>query len=42
MPPQPPKIFNDRNEHIQSRAGPYEEGSDLHLLCVVIGGEYIN
>lgn len=41
MPPQPPKIFNDRGEHIQSRAGPYEEGGDLHLVCVVTGGTYV-
>lgn len=40
VPPQPPKIFNDRGEHIQSRAGPYEEGGDLHLICVVMGGTY--
>ncbi|KAG4069528.1 hypothetical protein HA402_006894, partial [Bradysia odoriphaga] len=38
VPPHPPKIFNDRGEHIQSRAGPYEEGGDLHLVCVVTGG----
>ena len=41
VPPQPPKIFNERKEHIQSRAGPYEEGSDLQLHCVVVGGLYI-
>lgn len=41
VPPQAPKIFNDRGEHIQSRAGPYEEGGDLHLICVVMGGTYI-
>lgn len=40
VPPQPPKIFNDRGEHIESRAGPFEEGGDLHLICVVMGGMY--
>lgn len=38
VPPQQPKIFNDRSEHIQTRAGPYEEGGELNLICVVIGG----
>ncbi|XP_037924795.1 synaptogenesis protein syg-2 isoform X2 [Hermetia illucens] len=39
VPPQPPKIFNDRGELIDTpRAGPYEEGGDLHLICVVMGG----
>lgn len=40
VPPPPPKIFNDRGEHIESRAGPFEEGGDLHLICVVMGGMY--
>ena len=38
MPPQIPKIFNDRGEHVQSRVGPHEEGTDLTLICVVVGG----
>lgn len=38
MPPQPPKIFNERGENIENRAGPYEEGVDLQLICVVMGG----
>lgn len=42
VPPQPPKIFNDRGEHIQTRAGPYEEEGELNLICVVMGGTYIN
>ncbi len=40
VPPHPPKIFNDRGEHIQTQAGPYEEGGDLHLVCMVTGGMY--
>lgn len=38
MPPQTPKILNDRGEQIQSRVGPHEEGTDLVLVCVVDGG----
>lgn len=41
VPPEKPKIFNERGEHIESRAGPYEEGADLQLICVVMGGEFI-
>lgn len=38
VPPQRPKIYNERGEPIQSRVGPFEEGSDLVLVCVVEGG----
>lgn len=38
VPPQKPKILNERGEIIQSLAGPYDEGSDLVLLCEVRGG----
>lgn len=38
MPPQTPKILNERGEQIQSRVGPLEEGNDLVLVCVVMGG----
>ncbi|XP_055377463.1 uncharacterized protein LOC129609527 isoform X2 [Condylostylus longicornis] len=38
VPPQIPQIINDRGEYIKSRAGPYEEGGDLQLICIVIGG----
>lgn len=38
VPPQKPKILNERGEIIQSMAGPYDEGSDLVLLCEVRGG----
>lgn len=39
VPPEKPKIFNERGENVESGAGPYEEGGDLHLVCVVSGGE---
>ncbi|XP_031621517.1 synaptogenesis protein syg-2 [Contarinia nasturtii] len=38
VPPQKPKIMNDRGEIIQSIAGPYDEGTDCILLCEVRGG----
>lgn len=38
VPPQKPKIMNERGEMIQSLAGPYDEGSDMVLLCEVRGG----
>lgn len=38
MPPQKPKILNERGEIIQTLAGPYDEGSDMVLLCEVRGG----
>lgn len=38
VPPQTPKILNERGEQIQSRVGPLEEGNDLVLVCVVMGG----
>lgn len=38
VPPQTPKILNERGEQIQSRVGPLEEGNDLILVCVVMGG----
>lgn len=38
VPPQKPKILNERAEMIQALAGPYDEGSDMVLLCEVRGG----
>uniref|UniRef100_A0A1A9USK0 Ig-like domain-containing protein n=1 Tax=Glossina austeni TaxID=7395 RepID=A0A1A9USK0_GLOAU len=37
MPPQQPSIFNERRLRIDSRAGPYEEGGNLEVTCVVYG-----
>lgn len=39
VPPAVPVIYNEQNEPIESRAGPYEEGGQLILTCVVMGGE---
>lgn len=38
MPPQKPKILNERGEVVQTMAGPYDEGADIILLCEVRGG----
>lgn len=38
VPPQKPRILNDRGDPIQALAGPYDEGSDMVLLCEVRGG----
>lgn len=38
VPPSVPIIYNEKNEPIESRAGPYEESGQLTLTCVVIGG----
>lgn len=41
VPPSTPVIYNERGEPIESRAGPYEEGGELNLMCVVMGGKLI-
>ncbi|XP_014252897.1 synaptogenesis protein syg-2-like [Cimex lectularius] len=38
VPPQKPTIFDDRGKEVPSVAGPYEEGSELKLTCIVSGG----
>ncbi|XP_024080575.1 B-cell receptor CD22-like isoform X2 [Cimex lectularius] len=38
VPPQKPTVFDDTGKEIPSVAGPYEEGADLKLTCVVSGG----
>ncbi|XP_077302331.1 contactin-3-like [Arctopsyche grandis] len=39
VPPQKPSIFDDRGREVQfDRAGPYPEGTDLRLTCIVTGG----
>jgi hypothetical protein len=39
-PPMNPTIFDDRGKEVPRDAGPYEEGREMKLLCVVSGGEY--
>jgi hypothetical protein len=38
VPPSIPVIYNERGDPIEARAGPYEEGGELSLMCVVMGG----
>ncbi|XP_066903995.1 nephrin isoform X2 [Halyomorpha halys] len=38
VPPQRPKIFDEGGRELTSVAGPYEEGSEMKLTCVVSGG----
>ncbi|XP_058117922.1 hemicentin-1 [Anopheles ziemanni] len=38
VPPDVPKIHNEAGVVLPSHAGPYEEGGDLVLICVVTGG----
>uniref|UniRef100_A0A182VQU0 Uncharacterized protein n=1 Tax=Anopheles minimus TaxID=112268 RepID=A0A182VQU0_9DIPT len=37
LPPEVPKIHNEAGVVLPSHAGPYEEGGDLVLICVVTG-----
>ncbi|XP_063232166.1 nephrin-like [Bacillus rossius redtenbacheri] len=37
-PPQTPKIFSSEGREVHGTAGPYEEGGDLRLTCIVSGG----
>ncbi|XP_046659110.1 LOW QUALITY PROTEIN: nephrin-like [Homalodisca vitripennis] len=39
VPPNKPYIIDDRGKEIQELAGPYEEGSEMNLRCIVSGGQ---
>ncbi|XP_054259110.1 synaptogenesis protein syg-2-like [Macrosteles quadrilineatus] len=39
VPPEKPYIIDDRGKEIQELAGPYEEGSEMNLRCIVKGGQ---
>lgn len=39
VPPQKPNIVDERGKEVLSIAGPYEEGAELKLTCIVSGGE---
>lgn len=41
VPPEKVSIIDgDGNPLLQSVAGPYQEGDEMSLLCVVAGGEF--
>ncbi|KAL1114813.1 hypothetical protein AAG570_007637 [Ranatra chinensis] len=37
VPPSKPIILDDRGNELRSIAGPYEEGSQMKLTCIVTG-----
>ncbi|RZF47534.1 hypothetical protein LSTR_LSTR009070, partial [Laodelphax striatellus] len=39
VPPGQPTIINERNKEIQVKAGPYVEGTEMKLTCIVRGGK---
>ncbi|CAB3368995.1 Hypothetical predicted protein [Cloeon dipterum] len=39
VPPQKPNIVDERGKEVQNVAGPYEEGAELKLTCIVSGGK---
>ncbi|KAL3286109.1 hypothetical protein HHI36_000622 [Cryptolaemus montrouzieri] len=39
VPPQKPTIIDEKGKEVTSVAGPYEEGGDMKLTCIVTGGE---
>ncbi|CAH1104103.1 unnamed protein product [Psylliodes chrysocephalus] len=38
VPPQKPTIIDDNGKEVPTLAGPYEEGGDMKLTCIVTGG----
>ncbi|XP_071453565.1 nephrin-like [Hetaerina americana] len=38
VPPQKPNILDDRGNEVSAVAGPYEEGGEMKLTCIVSGG----
>ncbi|XP_025835204.1 synaptogenesis protein syg-2 [Agrilus planipennis] len=39
VPPQQPKIIDEKGNTVRGMAGPYEEGGDVKLTCIVTGGK---
>lgn len=38
VPPNSPRIFNEKMIELNNVAGPYQEGDDMKLRCIVEGG----
>ncbi|KAF5301898.1 hypothetical protein FQA39_LY10553 [Lamprigera yunnana] len=38
IPPQKPTIIDEKGKEVVSVAGPYDEGGDVKLTCIVSGG----
>lgn len=41
VPPQKPTIIDEKGKEVPSVAGPYDEGGDMKLTCIVTGGKFI-
>ncbi|XP_066142755.1 neural cell adhesion molecule 2-like isoform X1 [Euwallacea fornicatus] len=39
VPPSPPTIYDEKGNEVKQLAGPYEEGQDVKLNCMVKGGK---
>jgi len=39
VPPHKPNIIDEHGKTVSKVAGPYEEGGDMRLQCLVSGGE---
>lgn len=41
MPPSAPTIIDENRKEVGQFAGPYEEGGDMKLNCIVTGGKIL-
>ena len=39
VPPEKPKIFDERGQEVRLKLGPYKVGENVSLKCVAIGGK---
>ncbi|XP_022914013.2 nephrin isoform X1 [Onthophagus taurus] len=39
VPPEKPSIYDEKGNKVLSTAGPYDEGGDVKLTCIVTGGK---
>lgn len=39
VPPEKPRILDHKGQEVTHIAGPYEEGGDMKLTCIVTGGK---
>ena len=41
VPPDKPKIYEERGQEVRLKLGPYKIGDTILLKCVANGGKYI-
>ena len=41
VPPEKPKIYEERGQEVRLKLGPYKIGDTILLKCVANGGKYI-